>query len=267
MARLTLLTVWLIALGLGCAGGGPPDHGPRTVLKIGSDATYPPFETVDPASGRPEGFDIDLITAVCEVHGWRPEFVVTPFDGIIQGLKNHKYDVVVSAMTITPTRAAVVSFSDPYYAAGQVVAVPVDDSLIGGIDDLPGQRVGVQLGTTGELMAKRTDGLQVYSYDNIGAAFIDMGNGNLDAVLNDLPTTQAYIDRHGTARIVGEILSEEHYGIAVRQTDTLLLGQVNRALGEIRGSGRYDSIHVRWFGIPPLLTASGTTDSDSLTNP
>jgi len=112
---------------------------------------------------------------------------VTPFDGMIPGLNSGKYDVVISAMTITPARAAVVGFSQPYYLAGQTIAVPAADTAIQSASDLTGRRVGVQLGTTGELMAKGMEGWQVFSYDNIGTAFIDMANGNLDAVLNDFP--------------------------------------------------------------------------------
>lgn len=250
MRAITAFAVITILLG-GCIQKKTADKPDRTTLRIGTDATYPPFETVDPATGKPQGFDIDLIKAVCLVNDWKPEFIVTPFDGIIPGLTGNKYDVVLSAMTITPERAAVVRFSDPYYLAGQTIAVPPDDSSIISVDDLVGKRVGVQLGTTGELMAKRMDGLHVYSFDNIGAAFIDMANGNLDAVLNDFPTTMAYINRHGTAKTVGEILSEEYYGIAVRQSDTLLLADINRALGEIRRSGKYEEIHVKWFDVPP----------------
>jgi polar amino acid transport system substrate-binding protein len=235
----------------GCGGGDKDTTTARTVLRVGTDATYPPFETVDPETGQPDGFDIDLVKAVCEINGWKPEFIVTPFDGIIPGLRSKKYDVVISAMTITPERAAVVDFSDPYYLAGQTIAVPLDDSLIHGVDDLTGKRVGVQLGTTGELMAKKMDGLQVFSYDNIGAAFIDMANGNLDAVLNDFPTSQAYISKHGTARMVGSILSTEYYGMAVRKADEQLLGQINQALQELKTGGRYDQLHIKWFGAPP----------------
>jgi len=223
----------------------------RKVLRVGTDATYPPFEIVNSESGQPEGFDIDLITEVCAVYGWRPEFIVTPFDGIIPGLTGNKYDIVVSAMTITKKRAAVVDFTDPYYLAGQTIAVPLADSTIFGVDDLIGKRVGVQLGTTGELMAKGMEGLHVYSYDNIGAAFIDMNNGNLDAVLNDFPTTQAYIKRHGTARTVGSILSTEYYGMAVRMGNTALKEQLNHALATIRQSGRYEELHLKWFDTPP----------------
>ena len=87
--------------------------------------------------------------------------------------------------------------------------------------------------------------------DNIGAAFIDMSNGNLDAVLNDFPTTQAYISKHGTAKTVGEKLSTEYYGIAVRKSDNELLGQLNKALEEFKAGDGYAELHVKWFGVPP----------------
>jgi len=252
----------------GCGEEKKTDESTRTVLRIGTDATYPPFETIAPETGEPSGFDIDLITEICRTNNWKPEFIVTPFDGIIPGLMARKYDLVISAMTITERRAAVIDFSYPYYLAGQTVAVPTDDSSIHGIDDLTGKRVGVQLGTTGEIMAKKIDGVHVYSYDNIGAAFIDMDNGNLDAILNDFPTTRAYIDRHQTARTVGDLLSQEFYGMAVRRGDTALLSRVNESLAQVRMDGRYDSIHVHWFGhiseqIQPSETDSVTDSASS----
>ncbi len=226
--------------------------GKRTVLRIGTDATYPPFEIVNTETGLPEGFDIDLITEICQVNGWKPEFIVTPFGGIIPGLQNKKYDLVLSAMTITPKRAVVIDFSDPYYLAGQVIAVPLENNTIFSINDLKGKKIGVQLGTTGELMAKKMEGVQVFSFDNIGAAFLDMNNQNLDAVLNDFPTTQAYIKRHQSAKTVGEILSSEYYGMAVRKGDTTLLKAINTALAQIKSDGRYRGFHLKWFFAEPL---------------
>ncbi|MEW6411759.1 MAG: basic amino acid ABC transporter substrate-binding protein [Candidatus Zixiibacteriota bacterium] len=248
--KRTLVLIIGLAITLSCSGD-KTETSEREVLRVGTDATYPPFESVDTETGQPAGFDIDLMTALCELNGWKPEFIVTPFDGIIPGLRSKKYDAVISAVTITPERAAVVDFTNPYYLAGQTIAVPLDDTVILGVENLVSKRVGVQLGTTGELMAKRIDGLQVFSYDNIGAAFIDMSNGNLDAVLNDFPTTQAYISKHGTAKTVGEKLSTEYYGIAVRKSDNELLGQLNKALEEFKAGDGYAELHVKWFGVPP----------------
>ena len=243
----------------GCASEKQPDISERTVLRIGTDATYPPFETVNTVTGEPEGFDIDLVSRVCELNGWQPEIIVTPFDGMIPGLNNRKFDVAISAMTITPQRAAVVAFSEPYYRAGQIVAVPLEGSSIKSVDNLRGKKVGVQLGTTGEIMAKKLDGVHVYSFDNIGAAFIDMANGNLDAVLNDFPTTQAYIVQNHTAKTVGELLSTEHYGMAVRRKDEALLGKVNEALRTMKTDGSYAAIYMKWFDTPPPAEFVGDT--------
>lgn len=217
------------------------------ILRIGTDATYPPFEMVDTRSGQPEGFDIDIMKTICRINNWRPEFVVTPFDGIISGLKSKKYDCVISAMTITPERKAIVAFSEPYYLAGQVVAVPVENESILSVEDLVGRKVGVQLGTTGERFAKTLSGVEVFSFDNIGAAFIDMENGHLDAVLNDLPTSKEYIRLKGKAKIVGELLSKEYYGIAVRKQNEELLGIIDSSLAIIKESGEYDKISDKWF--------------------
>ncbi|MBN1213440.1 MAG: basic amino acid ABC transporter substrate-binding protein [candidate division Zixibacteria bacterium] len=249
----------VVLLLTGCTSEKQPDISERKVLRIGSDATYPPFETVNTATGEPEGFDIDLISCICELNGWKPEIIVTPFDGMIPGLNNRKFDVAISSMTITPQRMAVVSFSEPYYRAGQIVAVPVGDTYIKSVDDLRGKRVGVQLGTTGEIMAKKFDGVHVYSYDNIGAAFIDMANGNLDAVLNDFPTTLTYIEQNRAAKTVGELLSTEHYGIAVRKKDKALLEKINEALRTMKADGSYEAIYMKWFNTPPLAEFMGDT--------
>jgi glutamine transport system substrate-binding protein len=249
ISRLIIIigVVFSIAVGCGQKSGGLASG----VLRIGTDATYPPFETVDTETGTPEGFDIDLITEICRINDWKPEFIVTPFDGMIPGLQASKYDVAISSITITPERQAVVQFSDPYYLAGQVLAVPLSNEITHGVDDLKDRRVGVQLGTTGELMAQKIAGAKVFSYDNIGAAFIDMQNGNLDAVLNDFPTTQAYIQAHKSAKTVGGILSKENYGIAMRKGEVDLLKAVNSALVQIRQSGKYRELHLKWLDTDP----------------
>ncbi|HVP06368.1 MAG TPA: basic amino acid ABC transporter substrate-binding protein [Candidatus Acidoferrum sp.] len=251
------VAIALILAFLACGGNKDTGAG-RSVLRIGTDATYPPFETVNTNTGQPEGFDIDLITEICKINGWKPEFVITPFDGIIPGLTGGKYDVVISSMTITPQREAVVDFSNPYYLAGQSIAVPLDNTTIKGASDLVDKRVGVQLGTTGELMAQKIAGVKVFSFDNIGAAFIDMANGHLDAIMNDFPTTQAYIRAHGTAKTVGGLLSTEHYGIAVRKGDAALLKSINSALAKIKAGDTYRQLHMKWFDAEPASEAESS---------
>ena len=217
------------------------------MLWVGTDATYPPFETINTTTGQPEGLDIDLVKAVCKKLDWQVGFIVTPFDGIVPGLNGQKYDVIVSSFTITPERAQAVLFSVPYYDAGQSIAVPLDNTAITKAEDLKGKKVGVQLGTTGERMAKSIDGVDVISFENIGAAFIDMENGKLDAVLNDLPTSTKIINTRQKAKIVARELSDEKYGMAVRKADTALVAKINSALTDLKREGLIEKLQQKWF--------------------
>jgi ABC-type amino acid transport substrate-binding protein len=249
-SKFIVLIAIFSLLVLGCGGkkteeqANQPDS---SIVRVGTDATYPPFEMVNVKTGEPDGFDIDIMKNIGQINGWNLEFIVTPFDGIISALKNEKFDCIISAMTITPERAQIVSFSEPYYLAGQIIAVPLEDSVIKSVSDLTGKRVGVQLGTTGERFAGTLKDIQILSFDNIGAAFIDMENGQIDAVINDWPTTWDFIRRKGTAKMVGNLLSEEHYGIAVRKNDTILLNKINDAFRIMKSNGEYERLAKKWF--------------------
>jgi len=250
-AHRALAFVAILVLLAGCGGDTADTWSDITssgTLRIGTDATYPPFETVDTATGDVVGFDMDLVRAVCAKYEVEPEFIITPFDGIVPGLRTGKYDVIISAFTITPERARQVLFSRPYYDAGQTIAVRLDDTTIVSLDNLKGKSIGVQLGTTGERMAHRVNGAEIFSYENIGAAFIDLENGRVDAVLNDEPTSRIIIAERKSAKLVGPRLSDEQYGMAVRPDDTTLVGKINTALIIFEEDGTLDSLKTKWFG-------------------
>jgi ABC-type amino acid transport substrate-binding protein len=239
----------LAIVGLGCAPSheGTLQRIQRTgVLKVGTDATYPPFETVDPATGQLVGFDVDLIRLLAEQLRARAEFIIVPFDGIVPGLKSGKYDLIISAMTITPERAEQVLFTEPYTVAGQSIVMCSDERALRGAADLTGKKIGCQLGTTGEMEAKKIPAAGVVSFDAIGAAFRDLENGNLDAVIADTPTARIFIREHGSLRLAGEPLTREEFGMAVRRYDNDLAGAINQALAALRTNGVLRAVEERW---------------------
>lgn len=215
------------------------------VLRVGTDATYPPFETVSTSDGSVVGFDADLMRAIGEHLDVKVEFLVVPFDGILAALNAGKYDAVISAMTITDDRAAQVLFSEPYYAAGQSICVRSDSRIKGGTD-LPGRRLGVQLGTTGERLAQKIEHAEVVSFDAIGAAFLDLRIGRLDAVISDTPTATLFARDHPEVKMVGEPITRESYGIAFRKQDASLKKAVDSALKDMGRSGKIKEMRTRW---------------------
>jgi polar amino acid transport system substrate-binding protein len=247
----TALLATLLVLSLvSCAGAEPTATPVSVTYKVGLNAEYPPFESVD-ASGNIVGFDPDIISAIAERAGFGVELVNTRWDGIFVALQSGEFDAVISAATIKPERAEIVDFSDPYFNAGQMIAVRIEDQEeITTVSDLDGLKVGVQLGTTGDMWLSDNTKAEVVRYDEITLAFQALGNGDVDAVFNDGPTSAEIIQSNPEldATLVGEPLTDELYGIAVNKGKPDLLAMINEGLAAIRADGTYDETYDKWFG-------------------
>jgi len=248
MFRDLLIFMACLLVLAGCSTREEPGPVDPDCLVVGVDPNYAPFEFRGDNADEPKGFDIDLIQAVCSYNGWRAEFREVPFDNLLTELTGGGIGAAISAITITPRRQAVVDFSDPYYLTGQSIVVLSGDTLIADLTDLRGQRVGVQQGTTGEDMAKSVDGALVFRYEDIEEAFRHLVAGELDAVINDYPSSRTYLRTDTSLEICNPDLKAEHYGIAVRKESRDRLEGINEALAVLIGDGTYDSLHVKWFG-------------------
>lgn len=239
-----ILTVVLFfgASGLGFA---------QEVLKVATDATFPPFESVDPDTDECVGFDIDLIKAIGVEMGAEVEILNTAWDGILPGLINGNYDIVIAAMTITEERLMAVDFSEPYFNASQVLVVRKDDDRIKGLDDLTGMVAAVQIGTTGDLEASEIKSLKrVARFNYFPEAFMELQNKSADVAIVDLQVALDYMKNNPEgAKIVGEPFTQEQYGIAIRKGRKELLDQVNQALAAVVEKGIYDEIYTKYFGV------------------
>lgn len=242
--------VWGLLLLTGCGrpeGPSPQGDWKGRTLRIGTDATYPPFESM--RDGELEGFDIELGGLIAEELGATVAWTNTSFDGVFPALMAGKFDLVMSAVTITPERQQRLGFSDPYYTAGQVVAARDGDTGITGIESLRGKVAGIQLNTTAALVLRKYPDIKVRQYPTIDLALQDLLNGNLDGVVGDAPTLRYFIT-HGFKglRTTGGLLTEEYYGIVMKPDDTRLRDTVNGALQRLRDSGRFAALEEKYFG-------------------
>lgn len=224
----------------------------RGYLIVGSDVTYPPFEYIE--NGKPVGFDIDLINLIAKEMGLdRAEIIDTAWDGIFAALKSEKFDIIISSVTITEDRKKEMLFSDPYYNSGQIIAVRKNDNRINSEKDLKGMVVGVQINTTGDFAAQEIPGIkEIKRYDDIQQAFQDLEIGRIDAILNDLPVNAYFAKTRPNVKLVGDLLTVEQYGICARLVDNDLIYEINRALKNIRESGKYRELYLKWFGVEPI---------------
>lgn len=241
-----LMILILIAGVLLAACGGQEDLG--TVV-IGCNAEYPPFENVD-EDGNLVGFDIELMTAIAEEAGFEFEWVNTRWDGIFVALASGEFDAVISAATITEERAETVDFSTPYFDAGQSITVRADNTDILGPDDLAGLKVGVQLGTTGDIWLSEETDAEVVRYDENTLAFQALANGDVDAAVADNTTAIEIVQANPemNLKFLPDVYTKEQYGIAVNKDRADLLEAINEGLAAIRENGIYDEIYAKYFG-------------------
>ncbi len=217
-------------------------------VKVATDATFPPFEIVDEATNELTGFDVELMKAIADKAGMKIEFVNTPFDSVIAGVTNCTYDVAIAAISASDERKAVMNFSDPYINAGQIVVIRKDETGITGKDDLAGKTVAAQLGTTGEIEAKKIPDVDYKPYDSYELAFLDLSNGQISAVIADYPTALAYIAKNSEMlTTVGSVFTDESYAVAFCKSKTELLDKVNTALKAVIADGTVTALEQKWL--------------------
>jgi len=218
-------------------------------LTVACDATWPPFEIINEQTKELDGFGPELIRAIANRADLDIELVNVGFDSVLAGVSQCQYDMAVSSITITDDRKKPILFSDPYYLAGQIVTVRKDIDSIAGKDDLSGKMVGGQIGTTGIIEAGKIPGAKVKTFDEVGFAFQDLMNGQLDAVIADYPVARGYVLKNSdNLKTVGPIFTDEYYGIAICKKNAHLVPKVNAALKALKDEGFLDRLDQKWVG-------------------
>lgn len=226
------------------------------VLQVGSDIAYAPIEFFEEGTDNPQGLDIDLAKALGEELGVDVEFVNTGFDGIIGALNADRFDVLMSAMTITEERAQEIDFI-PYLSAGtDILVAKGNPKNIQSIEDLSGLTVGVQIGTiqvdqlaaaNEALAAAGKPEITVLTFDQNPLAVEQLLNGRADAVIADSPVV-ANDARLSDNKLeaVGLAIEAAPYGIGLRKDSGELKTAIEDALATLKDNGIYEEILENW---------------------
>jgi len=226
---------------------------PKTIkeglLQAGSDTSFPPMEFSDEKGGY-VGFDVDLCTAIAKKMGLELETVSTAWDGIIPALIGDRFDIIMSAMSITEERLKQINFTDPYLPGILAISTPKDAPIKDG-PGLVGKIVGVQVDTTGQFAVEAIEGVkEIKKYGTILEAFQDLDAGRVEAVVNDEPVNAYIIETNASYKEkfadTGGIVTDNSYGYAVKKENTDLVAAMNTALKELRADGVYAKILAKW---------------------
>jgi polar amino acid transport system substrate-binding protein len=245
---LLIVGVVLASLVLTSCTGSSSTSAPANAIKVtvATDATWRPFEYVDDQTKAIVGFEIDLMKAIAAKENINAEFKDVPWDPLLAGMAQGTYDAAISSITITPDRQKAMLFSDPYWLAGQLVIVQKSNNTIKDNKTLTGD-VGVQLGTTGDLEVQKITGAKSKPYDTIDLAFLDLINGQINAVVCDNPVAMYYVNQYSDKiKAAGPVFTNEGYGIAVAKGKTDLLARFNDGIKAVKNDGTMDKLAAQW---------------------
>jgi len=228
----------------------------RGKLLVGMEAGYQPFEMQD-AKGNIVGFDVDMAYEMGKaIFGKGGEKKVklmnTAWDGIIPSLMTHKFDILMSGMTVLQSRNVKVNFCDPVYYIGQCLLInKKDKGKYKSYKDLnkKGIIVTSKLGVTGGFTAERLmpkAELKLFKTEAEGA--LQVANGLADAFIYDEPQVRVFAAKYKkTTMGLFEPLTYEPLAWAIRKGDPDFLNFLNNFLAQTRGDGRWEKIKQKWF--------------------
>lgn len=262
MTKRLLAGFWAMTLAFGIVGAEAAEVETieKGTLLIGSDQVYPPYDYIE--NGVTKGLDADVMALIAPKLGLSVKFIDTRFANLISGLQARRYDMIASALYVTPARAKVVDYI-PYAKTGGSLTVRSDDTFAPKRpEELCGKRVGNLKGAAWVPELQKvsdascaSEPIQVQEYATSAEAVQALFSRGVDVVFDDAGVSQAAVTTAGgRLRITSdEILFPVVIGIAVKKGNTALAERVDAELKALIASGEYEKLLKKYNLAMPTL--------------
>jgi glutamate transport system substrate-binding protein len=246
------LAVSLALAGCGVASGSTSVAGKDTLV-IGVSPNQPGIGAAKP-DGTYEGFVVDVARYIARHMEKTPKKV--KLKGVISSqreteLRSGALDLVVSSYSITPERKTKVAFAGPIYVAHQDTLVRADEAGIRNVRDLAGKRLCAVKGSVSWQRVTQERGVpaRLVQTDSYADCFTKLTNGTLDAIsTDDLILAGFAAQKSRSVRFVNAPISDERYGVGIKQGDVTGCEDVNKAITEMYLDGTAAKLLAKWFG-------------------
>ncbi|MFI7614052.1 glutamate ABC transporter substrate-binding protein [Nonomuraea terrae] len=247
-----------------CGGGGSyttvVDKIKNTGTAVVGTKADQPGVGLRTGAGEPQGFDVDVARYIVRQLAGGDDVRITWRDSPSSSrealLQNGTVDLVVASYSITPARSARVTFAGPYVIARQDTMVRATDPSIRKTTDLRGKRICLAEGSNSyrRIVDPPPDGrLDLPAVLVPAANYSDcvrkLAAGQLDAVSTDDLVLAGYAEQQpGKFRLLNDPISDESYGVGIKEGDVATCEAVNRAIARMWQDGTATSLLRKWFG-------------------
>jgi ABC-type amino acid transport substrate-binding protein len=238
------------------SSAAPTDLGLMTAgtLVVGMNLQFKPEMYLDD-SGKPAGYDVDLLNELATSLGVKLEIQNLDFNGLIPGLQSKKFDLVSVGLNATDERKKVVDFSRAYVPYTSVLAIKTSDSSPATIDtwNKSGVTITALQGSTAEALAKKTfPSATVTGLPDQNAALLETVTGrSAGTVVEDYLLAQ-FNKANGNplkAAAFPKALDLNYGAWAVQKGNAGLVSALNSFLCKAQSDGTLAKLYQKDFGV------------------
>lgn len=219
---------------------------------VGMSADYAPYEfhyINENGEDVIGGFDVDIANEIASALGVELVIQEMDFDALVAALPAGKIDLVVSGMNPTEERAKVVDFSEIYYNSQHGILVRAEDvDKYKTFADLEGVKVGAQLGSTQEQIARNEiPNADLQLLNNVNNLILELKAGKVDAVIMEKPVAEMAVKSNPELAVGTPIYEDKTGGNAVgmAKNNPELLAKINEVIKELNETGKMDEYIVK----------------------
>jgi polar amino acid transport system substrate-binding protein len=258
--RIAVFALILTACGSTMTPAKPRASGPSTnpcspapvqtagTLTVGTSYPYyKPFKSGP--RNNPSGFEADVAHAVAmRLSLASVAWSVSPFESLYAPAPK-KWDLAMDEISYTAERAKVVDFSDPYYTIQQGLLVrkgtPISNAH--SIADLKPYRFGAETATTGlDFIKNMIKPAKISEYDATVTAGQALSNGQIDAVVIDVPIAIPMTQQFPSLQVIGQFMTNESYAMTFVKGNSLVQC-VDQSLAAMKSDGTLKTLTDKYF--------------------
>lgn len=225
-------------------------HPPGSVIVVGGDRDYPPYEYLD-KDGRPAGYNVELTKAIAEVMGMKVRFRLGTWSEMREALQNGTVDVL-EGMSYSDERAAEVDFSIPHTIVNHAVFARRDSHHVNTLHDLEGKTVAVHRGgIMHDYLAGIRFPAKLVLTDTPADALRRVAAGSADYAIVAIVPGMYIIRELKLSNLVPVIrnVASQRYCYAVDKGNQELISRFNEGLAILKKTGQQQAIYEKWLGV------------------
>ncbi|KES17766.1 ABC-type amino acid transport/signal transduction system protein [Gilliamella apicola SCGC AB-598-I20] len=237
---------------IGCDDQSNHQATEQNIIKVGSTGqSYPNGYKQD---GKLVGFDVEVTEAIANELGYKVEWVIAEFGGLMGQFDSGRLDTVANAVAVTSARQAKYDFSETYSFYGSQIVTHKDNNNINQLTDFNGKTIAGVLGSNHINNLKKAfpnNEITIKTYETRDGAMHDAEFQRVDGYVNSKPILLAEIKRKNLPfKLVGDPITIEQVAFPFNKDEKgqALREKFNQVIEKLRANGTLKNLSIKYFG-------------------